>query len=210
MRFVVVAFLAVLATAAAVRPAAAQDRLAYVNVESILALMPETKALAQSIDSLGRSLAKGLEVKEAYAQQKVEAARKAQAGGATEVELEKYRTELRGLEDEIRKGAEDADEKLARRRGEALQPLLEKLERTIKEVAKAEGYSMVLNSVDGDGNSIVLYGEEGRDISEKVLAKLGIAVPKAGAPKAGAPKTDAPKIEAPKTEAKPGASKGGK
>ncbi len=168
----------VLIAAATVRPAAAQDRIAFANIEAILSLMPETKTLAQGIDSLGRTLAKELEAKEAHAQQRVETARKAQAAGATEAELEKHRTELRRLDEEIRKGAEAADEKLARRRGEALKPLLERLERTIEEVAKAEGYTMVLNAVDGDGNSIVLYGEEGRDISEKVLKKLGIAVPK--------------------------------
>jgi outer membrane protein len=198
MRFAVLA--SIVLTVAAARPAAAQDRIAFANIEAILSLMPETKALAQSIDSLGRSLAKELEVKEKYAQQKVESARKAQASGATEVELQKFRTELQGLEDEIRKGAEDADEKLARRRGEALEPLLKKLERVIEEVAKAEGYTMVLNSVDGDGNSIVLYGDESRDISEKVLKKLGIEAPK---------KADA-KAE-PKGGAKPGAKdpKGG-
>jgi outer membrane protein len=182
MRFIALALILLVAA-----PAAAQDRIAFANIESILSLMPETKTLAQSIDSLGRGLAKELEVKEKYAQQKVEAARKAQAAGATETELQKFRTELQGLEDEIRKGAEDADERLARRRGDALKPLLQKLEETIEQVAKAEGYTMVLNSVDGNGNSIVLYGEEGRDISEKVLAKLGIPVPKKDAAKA--PKT---------------------
>jgi outer membrane protein len=173
----------------------AQDRTAYANLDNILSLLPETKTMAASIDSLGRSLAKELEVKEAYAQQKVDEARKAKDAGATDAQLDKYRNELQGLENEIRRGAEEADAKLAKRRNEALKPLLDKLERTIEEVAKAEGFTMVLNSVDGNGNSVVLYGAEGRDITEKVLAKLGVTVPSKDAPKTAG--TPAPK-EAPK------------
>jgi outer membrane protein len=170
----------------------AQDRLAYANLDTILTLLPETKTMAASIDSLGRSLAKELEVKEAYAQQKVEQARKAKDAGATDQEIDKFRAELEGLEKEIRQGAEDADARLAKRRSEVLKPLFEKVERTIEEVAKAGGFTMVLNSHDGDGNSIVLYGEDGRDITEKVLAKLGVSMPAKDVTKSGAtadPKT---------------------
>src|SRR5262245_34072094 len=92
----------------ALPPAAslAQDRIAYANVELILSLMPETKAAAASVDSLGRDLAKDLERKEAAAQKKVEEARSAQSKGASEAELDKFRKELSALESQMRKDAE--------------------------------------------------------------------------------------------------------
>lgn len=181
----------------AAAPAAAQDRIAYANVETILSLMPETRAAAAGVDSLGRRLSKDLQVKEAYAQKKVEEARAAQASGATEATLDKFRSELQGLEEEIRRDAEKADERIAAHRDSVLKPVLEKLETHIQAVAKAEGYTFVLNAVDGDGNSIVLYGEETRDITKKVLEHMGVPVPakadaasKPGdAPKAGEAKT---------------------
>jgi outer membrane protein len=205
--------------AATSTPVAAQDRIAYANIAAILSLMPETKSAAQGVDTLGRKLASDLDVKEAYAKQRYEEAQKAAAKGATEQELETFRKELRDLEDQIRKGSEDADTKMAQHKAELMQPVLEKLEKTIKEVAKAEGYTYVLNTVDGNGNSIVLYGQEDRDITKKILTKLGIPIPKdepkstsktepsktappkGGTPSAGTPKTEAPKTEPPKTEA---------
>ena len=203
-----VAFLFVLSlAAAATTPAAAQDRIAYANIAAILSLMPETKTAAQGVDTLGRKLATDLDTKEAYAKQKYEEAQKAAAKGASEAELEKFRTELRALEDELRKGSEDADAQLARHKAELMQPVLEKLEKTIKEVAKADGYTYVLNSIDGQGNSIVLYGQEDRDITKKIIAKLGIAIPKdeskTGASKSDPSKTAPPKGGAPSTGTPP-------
>ncbi len=163
-------------------PAAAQDKIAYASLDLIVSLMPETKAMAQEIDTLGRKLAKELDTKEQYAEQKAKEAREAATSGATEADLDKRRTELRGLQEDLRKGAESADAELAKKRMDLLKPVFEKLETTIETVAKAEGYTYVLNSTDGQGNSIVLYGADGRDLTEKILAKLGIPVPKQNEP----------------------------
>ncbi len=164
----------------AAAPAVAQDRIAYANIETILSLMPETRAAAAGVDSLGRRLSKDLQVKEAYAQKKVEEARAAQSSGATDATLDKFRTELQGLEEEIRRDAEKADERIAAHRDSVLAPVFEKLQTHIQAVAKAEGYTFVLNALDGDGNSIVLYGEESRDITKKVLEHMGIPIPAKG------------------------------
>jgi outer membrane protein len=164
--------------------AAAQDKIAYASLDLIVSLMPETKAMAKEIDTLGRKLAKDLEVKEQYAEKRAKEARDAASAGATDADLEKRRVELRGLQDELRRGAESADSTLASKRMDLLKPVFAKLEKTIEEVAKAEGYTFVLNATDGQGNSILLYGAEGRDLTEKILTKLGIPIPK---------KTEAPK-----------------
>ncbi len=164
----------------AAAPVAAQDRIAYANIETILSLMPETRTAAAGVDSLGRKLSKDLQVKEAYAQKKVEEARAAQASGATDATLDKFRNELQGLEEEIRRDAEKADERIAAHRDSVLAPVFEKLQSHIQAVAKAEGYTFVLNALDGDGNSIVLYGEESRDITKKVLEHMGVPIPAKG------------------------------
>lgn len=169
-------------------PALAQDRVGYANLDLIVSLMPETKAVAAEIETFGRGLAKELDTKESYAEQKVKEARDAQAAGAKEADLEKHRVELRKLQDEIRMGAEDADVQLAQKRGEKLKPIFEKLEKTIEEVAKAEGFTVVLNAADGAGNSIVLYAADGHDLTEKILVKLGVPVPKAETKPAASPK----------------------
>ena len=123
--------IAVLASTAA--PAAAQDKIAYASLDVIVSLMLETKAMAQEIDALGRKLAKDLDTKEQFAEQKAKEARDAAGAGASEADLEKRRTELRGLQENLRKGAEDADAELAKKRMELLKPVFEKLEKTIPE-----------------------------------------------------------------------------
>ncbi len=189
--FAAAALLAAAFLSAAPPSALAQDKVAYANLDLIVSLMPETKALVKDIETLGRQLAKDLDTKEAFAEQKMKEAREAAAAGAKEPDLEKRRTELNQLQEELRKGAEDADAQLAKKRADALQPVFQKLEQTIEDVAKAEGFTMVLNGADGAGNSIVLYAQDGRDLTEKILVKLGVPVPKPAAENAGAGGKDA-------------------
>jgi outer membrane protein len=200
-----------LAFAAVTSPALAQDKIAYANIQAIISLMPETKTAAAGVDSLGRQLAKELDVKQAYEKQKYEEAQKAAQTGATEADLDRYRKDLKALDDEIRAKSEDADSAMARRKADLMEPVLQKLEGTIREVAKAEGYTFVLNSIDGQGNSIVLYGQEDRDITKTILTKLGIPIPKGaeskGAPGAAKPGAGSPTTGAPKVPAKGGAPK---
>ena len=51
-----------------------------------------------------------------------------------------------------------------------LKPILDKVNNVINEVAKSNGYSMILDSSTG----VILYAEESADITAQVKAKLGI------------------------------------
>ena len=154
-------------------PAPAQDRIAYANVEVLLALIPGSKEVSQQLESYHGELAKGLETKRAYAQQKLVEARDAAASGImSDAKLAEVDAELRELDREIQQSAAEADQKILQRRAELMQPVVTKLEETIRAVAEAEGYTLVLNSVDGAGISIVLYGSEERDLTERVRDDL--------------------------------------
>ncbi|MGB0369226.1 MAG: hypothetical protein ACPGD8_07455, partial [Flavobacteriales bacterium] len=41
-------------------------------------------------------------------------------------------------------------------------------------VAKKKGFDYILNSVDGSGTSIVLWGPEGHDVTRAIVDELGI------------------------------------
>jgi len=172
------ALVALLAACLAAGPAAAQDRIAYANLEVILAFMPEAKTVSQNLEQYQGELTKQLETKQAYAQQKfVEYEDAKQSGMASEAKMAEYETELMRLDREIRQAAADADRKLMGRRGELMEPIVAKLQATIELIAKADGYTHVLNGVDGAGTSIVLWGLEERDITKRVLEELGIEIP---------------------------------
>jgi outer membrane protein len=156
--------------------AIAEDRIAYANLEVLFALLPEAKEVNRQLEAYHRELAKGLETKQAYAQQKlVEAQEAAASGVVSDEKLAAFETELRGLEREIQQTASEADQKILRKRKELMDPIAAKLETTIRAVAEAEGYTLVLNAVDGAGTSIVLYGTEERNLTSRVLEEFGIS-----------------------------------
>ena len=158
--------------------AIAEDRIAYTNLEVLLTLLPEAREVNRQLEAYHKELAKGLETKQAYAQQKLMDAQEAAASGVVSDEkLGDFETELRGLEREIQLAASEADQKIRRKRQELMDPVAAKLEATIRTVAEAEGYTLVLNAMDGAGTSIVLYGTEERNLTTRVLEELGISPP---------------------------------
>ncbi|MGQ0723292.1 MAG: OmpH family outer membrane protein [Candidatus Eiseniibacteriota bacterium] len=155
--------------------AAAQDRIGYANLDLIVAKMPEYRQVSDQLEAYQEELVKALETKRAYAQQKLVEARDAEAAGiVSDEKLGEYETELRRLDREIKDSARDSDEKLMDRRNELMAPVIEKLQGTVKQVAEAEGYTHVLNMLDGTGTSVLLWGVEERNLTEKILAALGI------------------------------------
>ena len=173
---------AVLVTLAAAPATRAQDRIAFANVELILALMPATEEANRTLGEYQQELAGKLRTKERYAQQKLEEAQEAVAGGAAETELESFREELSRLEDEIRTQAAESDRKMATRRDELMAPVVERLGKILRDIALEDSYDFILNAVDGSGTSIVLFGREDRDVTKRALEKLGIPIPGETAP----------------------------
>jgi outer membrane protein len=155
--------------------AGAQDRIGYANLDLIVAKMPEYRQVSDQLEAYQDELVKALETKRAYAQQKLVEARDAEAAGVVSQEkLTEYETELRRLDREIKDSARDSDQKLLERRNELMAPVIEKLQGKVKEVAEAAGYTHVLNMLDGTGTSVLLWGIEERDLTEEILAALGI------------------------------------
>jgi outer membrane protein len=158
-------------------PAAAEERVAHANMELILSLMPEMKSVMSRLDSFEKELTQQLDVKRAYAQQKLSEAQKAAAGGATEDDLDRFRRNLQELDQEIQMLAADSGERMNAKREELLEPVVARLQETIAAIAEREGYTYVLNSVDGVGTSIVLYGAEEHNLTKTILKELGVEVP---------------------------------
>jgi len=156
------------------------QKIGYANVDLILVYMPETKTMNQQLQTYQLKLREQLQKKQEYAQLKLQEAQEKQQNGATEEELKPLSEELQKLDQELQEEAAKADQKLGRKRQELLGPITEKLGKAIKDIANAEGYDYVLNTVDGSGVSLVLHGPEANDITQVVMKKLGIEIPTAG------------------------------
>ena len=156
----------------------AQDKVAYANVELILAYMPETKAMQGQLVKMQKAEAQKLEATKTYMQTVyMEAQETASQENPDEAKLQGYQTKLEGLQKELQEKGAAAEQMLARKRAQLMAPITTKLQTAMEDVAKADGYSFILNSVDGTGFSIVLYGPDDRNLTKKIMQKLGIEIP---------------------------------
>lgn len=157
----------------------AQTKIGYVNLELVLAYMPETKTMEDKLKTRSESLAKGIQVKEAYFQQRYQEAQAMVEAGATEEQLQPISQDLQKLQGELQQDAAKADQQLAAERQQMLEPILGKLQSAIKSMASEGGYTYIFNS-NASGVSVMLHGPETDNLTKKLFTRLGIPIPGEG------------------------------
>ncbi|WP_372745307.1 OmpH family outer membrane protein [Lutibacter sp.] len=146
--------------------AQAQTKVAHINTDLLLSLMPETKTLNADLEKLSKTYETEL---------------KAENDKLT-AKLKKYEAEVNSQTDEVnqQRGAEVqqdqqnlyqasqvAREEISKKRDEQLKPILDKAKAAIEEVAKEQGFVYVL-----DASSLIVAN--GTDLLPAVKTKLGI------------------------------------
>ena len=154
----------------------AQTKIGYCNIEAILRLMPETQTMNQQLQTFQTKLREELGTKEQYAQGKLQEYQEKAQAGAEEAELKPLQDELVKLDEELRAKAAESEQNLLQKRATLLEPITKKIDETIKSYAEANGYTYILNTVDGSGVSIVLKGPEENNVTRAIMEKLGIKI----------------------------------
>ena len=149
-----------------INTAQAQTKIAHINTDLLLSLMPETKALNVELEKLSKTYETELKAE----QEKLTA------------KLKKYETEVNSQTDEVnqQRGAEVqqdqqnlyqasqvAREEIGKKRDEQLKPILDKAKKAIEDIAKEQGYLYVL-----DASSLIVANDT--DLMPAVKTKLGI------------------------------------
>lgn len=161
------------------------QKMAYCNLEYILRNMPETGSMETEINTYRQKYSELLSKKEQYMQSKYEETMmllQQTPPGITEAEAKKREEDINKLQQELKEDAARYEKDLGDKQERLLTPIIDKLKKAIDEVADAEGYVYVLNSMDGAGTTIVLKGPKENDLTEKVITKLGIKLPEAAKP----------------------------
>jgi len=180
MKTKLIFILAIFATAFAAN-AQGTLKIGYTNAEFILSNMPEAKQIEADLKVHEQQLSTQLEAKSKDFDTKVQAYQASVENMIPEVRADKE-LELRNLQQSIQKFQQDAQASLQRKQGELLQPVFDKIQKAIDEVAKANGYTHVLNSGQPEvGLNILLYARDEDNISDLVLKQLGITPPPAAA-----------------------------
>ncbi len=143
-----------------------QSKVAHIDFQAMVELMPETKAMMTELEKLGKTYQD--EIKKAQDDLVAKAAKyEKEASLQTPAENQKRQLEVQTDDQKLRAAQQGAQQALGQKRNELLEPIIKKMTDAIKEVAKEQDFSYVL-----DKSSLIVA--EGTDLTSFVKTKLNI------------------------------------
>lgn len=167
---------AVIAGALVVSSFAAQaQKIAHVNLDSLITIMPESKTAQQAVQDYAKQLEQQVTAMQTELQTKYEEYQTKSKDWAELIRANKEK-ELNDLNQRIQDFQQQAQQDYQKKSAELSKPVYDKAKKAIDAVAKENGYRYVFDTSTG----LVLYTEPSDDIISLVVKKLGITVPAAG------------------------------
>jgi outer membrane protein len=176
---------------------ASAQKIAHIELDSLVSMMPETKTAKDVAQAYWKDLEKTVISMDNEFQTKYN---DYLAGQATMSELVRKtkEEELQSLQRRIEDFKQQAQADYQKKSAELTAPIMEKAKKGIEAVSKEGGYKYVLDTSTGN----VLYADPAEDILAAVKKKLD-SMPLANIPGAGAA-SEKPKTNTPKTTPKSG------
>ena len=154
------------------------QKMAHINLNDLLLLMPERKKAEADIQEYAKTLDSQMRVMNSEYESKVQEYT-AKEGIMTEPVKADKQKEIGDLEDRIRNFQTTAQESLQKKQNELLEPMIAKAKKSIEEVAKEGGYKYVFDNSQGT----LLYSEASDDLMGAVKKKMGLNATPEVAPK---------------------------
>lgn len=175
------------------------QKIAHLNLDSLISSMPESKTVKEESQNYLKSLENEVMAMTDEFQKKYNDYM-ANAEKMSELVRKTKEEELTGMQRRIEEFKISAQQDYQKKMNEYLQPLIDKAKKAIEMVAKESGYKYVLDITPGNTN--VLYSEPSDDIFNAVKKKMD-AMPPAQIP--GSKSNTPPPVEnKPKTTPQPG------
>lgn len=148
---------------------AVAQNFGYVNSAAILADMAEVRAAEADLEALQTQLQRRGQTMVETFQTDVQAFQAEVDGGTlSPLQQQTKAQELEARQVEIQQFEQQMVSDLQTKRTELLEPIYERVNTAIKEVAEEGGFTFIFDQ------QILLYGEESQDVSPQVKAKLGM------------------------------------
>ncbi|MBK7740907.1 MAG: OmpH family outer membrane protein [Saprospiraceae bacterium] len=145
------------------------QKVAYINSAVLMQDLPEIKQADSNLNAFQTQLQKkGEQMVTALQAKYQEIAKKQNAGEISPKQLEEESAKLKEEEAKITQFEQDMNKQVAEKRQALYQPILDKINGFIDEVAKKLGYDYVLDSSTG----ILLFAEDKYDITADVRHKM--------------------------------------
>lgn len=143
----------------------------YIRSNEILESMPEVKEMSSNLEALQKQLQKKRELMITDYQTKYQdLAKKQNEGTISPKQLEEESKKLKDQEAAISQYEQDMVSQFNAKKSELLQPLLDKINKAIADVAKENGYQYIFDWNAG----ILLYADDSKDVGKLVRTKLGL------------------------------------
>jgi outer membrane protein len=155
-------------------------KIGYTNLEYILSLLPDAKRIESELQTYEKQLKSQMDSKISEFEKKYQDYEKGKSSGLmSDVVKADKEKELTNLQNSIKEFEETAQESLQKKQVALLEPVLEKIQKSIEKVAEANGYTYILSTyADYGGSAIILYAKnKEEDISNLVLKDLGVTPP---------------------------------
>lgn len=150
--------------------AAHAQKFGYMNSSLLLEELPEVKAANTSLQVFQEQLQKqGRSKVEALQKKYEDLQKKEKAGELSPKQLNDEAEKLKKEEEEIAKLEQDFATQLQAKKQTTLQPILDKVNKAIADVAKEQGLTYVFDNAAG-----ILYADEKMDVTAAVKVKLGV------------------------------------
>jgi outer membrane protein len=162
----VFSFILVLATAAQSQTV---QKIGYIDFNSLVAAMPGVDSVKIKLQTYQKTLSDQLDAMRAEFENKYLEYQQASSGMSDLIKQTKEK-ELQDLQGRIDAFQQKAQTDLQTKQQELLQPIVTKAKAAIKEVAKENKYTYIVNAIE----DILLFSEPADDILPLVKKKLGI------------------------------------
>lgn len=159
-------FLLIVATASTV----SAQKVAHINLNDLLLLLPERKKAEADIQEYAKQLDGQLKTMSNEYDSKI-ADYQAKESMMTEPIKADKQKEIGDLEDRIKAFQQTAQESLQKKQNDLLEPMIATAKKAIEEVAKENGYKNCIDSSAG----VLLYSDPADDILALVKKKLNLS-----------------------------------
>lgn len=165
----------------------AQKFGSYVHSDIMIAV-PETKKAQEELNVLGQKYQTEITTMEKELQTKYEAYQK-ELNEQTPANIrERKEQEIMDLQQRIQQARQDNSAAFQKAQNEKIDPIVQKVVKAVNDVAAEGGYVFIIDEASASTAGMFLNAKFVEDVTNKVLAKLGITPAQAAAAKAEAQK----------------------
>jgi len=149
----------------------AQVKIGYMNPSVVLAQLEEVAFVDQQIEELVQTRDQELIAKANQLQADFIAYEEARSMLTEEARASREEN-LLARDQELQEERENYLNEITQKRAQLLQPIIEKMDRIMSEVAQERGLDLVLNEATSYGDAIIFFSAENLNITEDVLNRM--------------------------------------